>query len=63
MFMQSLVRIMVKHVGNAAGFGVGGDFALDIWDLWNKSNPGPVQKRDEIQQIAGLSSAERTKQR
>ena len=58
MFMQSLARILVKHVGNAAGFGVGGQLALDIWDLWNKSNQDQRQKLDEIRQLAGQSSAE-----
>ena len=58
MFIQSLARIFVKYGGNAACFGVGGDAALALWDLWNNSKQGPVQKLDEVQQLMGQSSAE-----
>ena len=56
MLLKSIVRIFVKYGGNALGFGVAGDAALELWDLLNKSKPSQREKMDEIQQLAGQST-------
>jgi serine/threonine protein kinase len=58
MLLKSIARILIKYVGNAAGFGVAGDAIIDIWDLWSKYQQDQRQKLEEVQQIAVQSATE-----
>src|SRR5258707_908987 len=50
MLLKAIARVVVKHVGNAALLGVGGDLALDVWKLWSKYSQG--QQQDPEQSLA-----------
>jgi hypothetical protein len=56
--LKSIARILVKHFGNAVGFGVAGDAILDIWKLWGDYQQDQPHKLAEVQQIAGQSTAQ-----
>src|SRR5579883_3236811 len=55
-------RALVKYAGNAALLGVGGDMMIEIWDHvwkeWDNSTPDEKKKKEETEQVAGMSPAE-----
>ncbi len=58
MLLKSIARIMVKYVGNAAIFGVGGDAIIDLWDLWGRYQKDQGEKLAEIGKLAVQPAAE-----
>jgi len=58
MLLKNIARILVKHAGNAVGFGVAGDAILEIWDSWNKEKQDPQEKLAEVQQLAQQTAGE-----
>jgi hypothetical protein len=61
----AFLRFVAKAALNAVGFGVAGDFAVDVlpdmardvWDWWGKDTP-PEQLRQEVQALAKLPDPE-----
>lgn len=62
MLLKSIARILIKYVGNAAGFGVAGDAIIDIWDLWSRYQQDQRQKLAEVQQLAAQPATEARRQ-
>jgi TPR repeat protein/serine/threonine protein kinase len=65
----ALLRFVAKAALNHVGFGVAGDFAIevlpelvkDVWKWWSKDRT-PQQLRDDVQAVAALPQAEVHKQ-
>src|SRR5687767_2251423 len=61
----AFLRFVAKAALNHVGFGVAGDFALevlpeivkDVWSWWGKDR-NPQQLRDDVQAVAALSPAD-----
>lgn len=66
---SALLRFVAKAALNHVGFGVGGDFAVEVlpelvktaWGWWNKGKTAQ-QLRDDLQAVAALSPAEACQQ-
>jgi hypothetical protein len=58
MLLKSIAGVLVKYAGNAVGFGVAGDVIVDIWDVWDKTQPGQKDKRAEVEALAKQTADE-----
>ncbi len=58
MLFRNIARAFVKHIGNAVGFGLVGDIAIDVWDSWSQEGKDQQEKLAEVQQLAQQSAGE-----
>jgi formylglycine-generating enzyme required for sulfatase activity len=64
-FLKCVAKALVKHVGNAVGFGIAGEFLVeiapeivgDIWESWGK-NKKEAERREEIEAVAQAAAKE-----
>src|SRR5262245_29820529 len=63
--LKCLGKALVRHVGNAVGFGLAGDVAVnvgeDVWGEWNREKDED-QRRQELAGIVQMAAEEFRKQ-
>jgi hypothetical protein len=64
MLLKAIARAVVKHVGNIALLGVGGDLVLDVWKYWSESNQGQQQDPEKglAAEVESLKDAKAAKE-